>query len=159
MAQSKKGKIKLMYNPNLKNINPLTYEAFVKENIRWNSLTPEQQQAEYDAIYNERDQQLEEARKKCEEENRSKQEEFSRQAYINNRNPNSLNNGEAIVLWLVVMIVGTIFNERLLIWTFASVLLWLHFTREKRRAIKWGNGGKEEYYKNLEEVIKNGGKK
>lgn len=148
-----------MHNPNLDNIHPLTYSAFVKENMRWNNLTPEQQQAEYDAICGEQNKNLKEQRKKYEEETKNKQEEFSRQAYINNRSPNSLNKGESIILWLVVMCVGAIFNDRLIIWTTASIMLFLHLTRESRRAAKWENGGKEEYYKNIEDVFKNGGKK
>lgn len=140
-----------MYNPNLDKIKIGDYIKYTREVERWNNLTPEQQKAEYEKA---RDKSSDKYWTQREEQKKRRNEEFARQAYISNRNPHALTKDEAVVIWVAAMIVGTIFNERLFIWIFASILLFLYFTFEKRREIKWDNGGKEEYYKKLQKAHK-----
>jgi hypothetical protein len=88
------------------------------------------------------------------EEKRKHNEKMDKQAYVNNRNPNSLGDGEAVTLWLVVMAVGTIFKGNWFIWIIATLLLIRHFTYESRREWEWENGGKEKYYQNIKNACK-----
>ena len=146
-----------MYNPNLDRIKPLTYAKFVQENERWNSLTPEQQKAEYDSICSSKEDIFETIRIERAEERKQRHEQMARQAYIGNRSPNAPTKDEAVVLWLVAIVVGAIFNAGVFIWIIASVSLFLYLSLETRRAIKWDNGGKEEYYNQLKNANKKDG--
>jgi hypothetical protein len=74
--------------------------------------------------------------------------------YIHADNPNSLDNGEATVSWIIIMIVGAIFNARWLIWIVATVIYLNYIFRYQIRKAKWDNGGKEEYYKKIENAFK-----
>jgi hypothetical protein len=42
------------------------------------------------------------------------------------RHPNSLSNFEATVVWLAVMVIGAIFNDRIPIWIIAT-LIWFNY--------------------------------
>ena len=124
------------------------------EQNRWKHLTPKQRETEWEQWKENLEKERKERCEKKRLEEKRKTEEALRQNYINNRSPNALNDGEAVTLWLVSIAVGTIFNGRIIIWIIASILLYLHFTRESRRAAKWENGGREETYKKLEEILK-----
>ena len=46
--------------------------------------------------------------------------------------PNTMENSTATILWIVVMLVGSIFNDRWIIWIVATII-WLKFiTRYKK---------------------------
>ena len=124
------------------------------EQNRWKHLTPKQREIEWKQWKENLEKERKERCEKKRLEEKRKTEEALRQNYINNRSPNALNDGEAVTLWLVSIAIGTIFNGRIIIWIIASILLYLHFTRESRRAAKWENGGREETYKKLEEILK-----
>ena len=47
--------------------------------------------------------------------------------------PNSLENSEATIIWIVVMAFGTIFKGNWIIWIVATVIWWRYITRHKRR--------------------------
>lgn len=47
--------------------------------------------------------------------------------------PNSLENDEATVLWIVVMAVGSIFVDRIWIWIVATFMWYRYITRHSRR--------------------------
>lgn len=46
--------------------------------------------------------------------------------------PDSLNNFEATVIYLVVMVIGAIFNDRIGIWIIATVIYFMHMTRHMK---------------------------
>ena len=47
-------------------------------------------------------------------------------------NPNTMENGTSTVLYIITMIVGSIFNDRWLIWIIATVMFIGFLTRHKR---------------------------
>lgn len=47
--------------------------------------------------------------------------------------PNTMENSTATIFYIVVMIGGAIFNDRLLIWIVASVIYFTFITRHQRR--------------------------
>lgn len=165
MEKSKKGKIELM-------IKDQNYMCERRSQCKtkgeeqmlfnwWNSLSfaeKERYQREHEKKYAEEYRlymeklKAEQTRKR--EEKQKRAEAHDKQMYVNNRNPNSLNDGEAVVLWLIVMAVGTIFKGNWIIWIIATYLLYRHFTYEARREWEWENGGKEKYYENLKKVAK-----
>ena len=49
----------------------------------------------------------------------------------------SLENGSATVIWIIVMILGSIFTDRVWIWIIATVIWFNHITRH------WNVGGKK----------------
>lgn len=50
--------------------------------------------------------------------------------------PYTMNNGTAIVLYIVVMIVGTIFNDRWVIWVSATIMLIGFLNRHNKKKKK-----------------------
>ena len=50
--------------------------------------------------------------------------------------PYTMNNGTAIVLYIVVMIVGTIFNDRWVIWVSATIMLIGFLNRHNKKRKK-----------------------
>ena len=50
--------------------------------------------------------------------------------------PYTMNNGTAIVLYIVVMIVGTIFNDRWVIWVSATIILIAFLNRHNKKKKK-----------------------
>lgn len=47
-------------------------------------------------------------------------------------NPNSLENGPAIILYIVTMVGGSIFNDRLIIWIVATLIFLKFITRHRK---------------------------
>ena len=80
------------------------------------------------------------------EEKRKEQEELSKKdaewRYIHTEKHNSLDNGEATVSWIIMMLVGAIFNARWFIWIIATLVYLNHIFRYQFRKAKWDNGGK-----------------
>lgn len=112
-----------------------TKEEWDKECERWHSLTPEQRQkesADYERkLHEELAQSDAEWKKRKEEQQKKSQtpEEF----FKNCDHPNSLENSEATIIWIVVMAVGTIFKGNWIIWIVATVIWWRYITRHTRR--------------------------
>lgn len=46
--------------------------------------------------------------------------------------PNTMENGQATALYILVMLIGLIFNARWLIWIFATVVYFKFITRHKK---------------------------
>jgi hypothetical protein len=46
--------------------------------------------------------------------------------------PNTMENGSATILYIIIMLGGTIFNDRLLIWILATIIFWKFITRHKK---------------------------
>lgn len=75
--------------------------------------------------------------KKTKEEIERENEAKLREVYINSDHPNTMENSSATLLWIVVMIVGAIFNGAWMIWILATII-WLRFiNRKKIRAKEW----------------------
>ena len=113
-----------------------TKEEWFKECERWRNLTPEQRQkesAEYQKkLYKELDKNNTEWEKK-KQEVKQKQSQTPEDFFKNCDHPNSLENSEATILWIIVMAVGTIFKGNWIIWIVATVIWWRYITRHKRR--------------------------
>lgn len=128
-----------------------TKEEWLKEYHRDQVLTPEERKAEWHETITR----LENQRKECRQNNSFKVtpngDEWN---YIHTENPNSLDDGEATVSWIIIMIVGTIFNARWLIWILATTVYIYRMKRYAIRKWKWDNGGKEEYYQKIKDTCK-----
>ena len=60
------------------------------------------------------------------------------QEYIDNCDvPGSMDDGVALLLYVVVMVVGAIFNGRWLIWISATIVYLCHVFRRQIHKIKW----------------------
>ena len=46
--------------------------------------------------------------------------------------PNTMENSTATILWIVVMIVGSIFKGNFAIWIIATIIWWKFITRHKK---------------------------
>lgn len=130
-----------------------TKEQFYKECERDRNLTPEQRKAELDAHIAEAHRQYEEYKKKYINHPKENSDEW---LYVNAEKPNSLDDGEATVTWIIVMLVGIIFKERWFIWLVATVLYLCRMNRHAIRKWKWDNGGKEEHYQKIKDAGKRG---
>lgn len=128
-----------------------TKEEYLEECRRDRALTPEQRKKEWD-------EEIEKANKRHNEYKkigttcvRPNDAEWT---YIHAEKPNSLDDGEALVSWIIIMLVGTIFNARWVIWIVATAIYLCRKNRYAIRKWKWNNGGKEEYYKKIEDACK-----
>ena len=108
-----------------------TKEEWDKECERWHGLTPEQRQkesADYERkLHEELAKSDAEWKKRKEEQQKKSQtpEEF----FKNCDHPNSLENSEATIIWIVVMAVGTIFKGNWIVWIVATIIWWRYITR------------------------------
>lgn len=71
-------------------------------------------------------------------------EEKSRESYIYSDHPSTMENGTATFFYIVVMIVGAIFIDRLLIWVAASIIYFSFINRYKIREKEWDKNHKKE---------------
>ena len=107
-----------------------TKEEWLAEYHRNQALTPE-----------ERDREIEEYMKSVNdkwdkinaEKKAEQQKAASENPFKNCDHPNSLENDEATILWIVVMAVATIFKGNWLIWIIATIIWRRYITRHKRR--------------------------
>lgn len=124
-----------------------TKEEWLKEYRRNKALTLEQQKVEWDEAIRKAKQSY----KKYEKRIKSTDDEW---LYVHAENPNSLDDGEALVSWIIVMLVGAIFNARWIIWIVATAIYLCRQNRYAIRKWKWDNGGKEEHYKKIQDAYK-----
>ena len=113
-----------------------TKEEWDKECERWYNLTPEQRQkesAEYQKRLYEKIDQMNKEREKKKQEERQKSAQTPEDFFKNCDHPNSLENSEATIIWIVVMAVGTIFKGNWIVWIVATAIWWRYITRHKRR--------------------------
>lgn len=131
-----------------------TKEEWLEEYYRDRTLTPEQKQKEWDEYWF----QIQAKKKEYNELKKKEQEECSKKGaewlYIHAENPNSLDDGEALVSWIIIMLIGSIFNARWFIWIVATAIYLCRKNRYAIRKEKWDNGGKEKYYKKIEDACK-----
>jgi hypothetical protein len=105
-----------------------TKEEWLKEYHRDKALTPEEREKELKDF-------VADIKKKDEERKLEKQEQTQKQTdfFENCDHPNSLENDEATILWIVVMAIATIFKGNWLIWIVATIIWRRYITRHKRK--------------------------
>ena len=72
------------------------------------------------------------------------QRSWQEKMYVDSDHPNTIDNGVATLWYIIIMLVGAVFNDRLLIWIIATVIWWRHINRKKIRQKEWDkkhNGG------------------
>lgn len=68
---------------------------------------------------------------------RKTDEELAEESYVNHDHPNTMENGTATFLYIIAMVVGTIFYDRWLIYIIASIIYFSFINRKKLRKKKW----------------------
>lgn len=106
-----------------------TKEEWMEEYRRNKSLTPEERERELNdfvADIKRRDEEYE-------RQNKMQRQQNAKTFFENCDHPNSLENDEATVIWVVVMAVATIFRVNWLIWIVATIIWRRYITRHKRK--------------------------
>ena len=124
-----------------------TKEEYLEECRRDKALTPEQRKKEWNEI-------IEASNKKSINNTIYTESNDAEWTYIHAEKPNSLDNGEAAVSWIIIMLIGAIFNARWFIWIVATIIYLRHINRYVIRKAKWDSGGKEEYYQKIKNTFK-----
>ena len=113
-----------------------TKEEWLEEYRRDKALTPEEREKEIDeyikSINDKWDKYHDEKVK-----NQPPKETAEEYFFKNCDHPNSLENSEATILWIVVMAVATIFKGNWIIWIVSTIIWWRYINRKKIRAQKW----------------------
>jgi hypothetical protein len=128
-----------------------TKEEYLAECRRDRALTPEQRKKEWNETIEGANKKYYECKSKYTDHSKPNDDEWT---YVNAESPNSLDDGEATVSWIIIMIIGSIFNARWLIWIVATAIYLCRMNRYAIRKWKWDNGGKEEYYKKINDACK-----
>lgn len=101
-----------------------TKEEWLKEYERNQNLTPEERERELDEFFAE-------IKRKDEKQERVKLQQNASNPFENCDHPNSLENDEATIVWVVVMAIATIFKGNWIIWIIATVIWRRYITRHK----------------------------
>ena len=75
-----------------------------------------------------------------------KERSWQEQMYVDADNPSTIDNCTATIWYIIIMVVGAIFKDRLMLWVMATFIWWRHITRKSRRQKEWDkkhNGGKK----------------
>ena len=75
-----------------------------------------------------------------------KERSLKEKMYVDAEHPSTIDNGTATLWYIIIMVVGAVFNDRLMIWVMATVIWWRHINRKNRRQKEWDekhNGGKK----------------
>ena len=104
-----------------------TKEEWLAEYQRNKSLAPEEREKELNEFLYDIKKQDEEN----ERENVVQKQERSENSFANYDHPNSLENSEATIVWIIVMAVGAIFKGNWIIWIVATIILRRYITRHK----------------------------
>ena len=100
---------------------------------------------------------IEQSRKEKEEKERRKQAEYNashannnpkerslkERMYVDADHPSTIDNGTATIWYIIIMVVGAVFNDRVSIWIIATVIWWRHINRKSRRQKEWDEKHKE----------------
>ena len=104
-----------------------TKEEWLAEYRRDKALTPEERDKEID-------EHIKKMNKKWDEIDKKKQvqrQETQKNPFKNCDHPNSLENDEATIIWIIVMAVATIFKGNWIIWIVATIIWRKYITRHK----------------------------
>ena len=104
-----------------------TKEEWMKEYERNKKLTTEERERELDNYIKQNNTRWDAARRKEQEV----KQQISQDPFENCDHPNSLENSEATIIWIVVMAVGTIFKGNWIIWIIATIIWRKYITRHK----------------------------
>ena len=104
-----------------------TKDEWLAEYRRNKNLTPEEREKELDEFLDERKKVDEEKELKVKVQN----QQNSERPFDNYDHPNSLENDEATIIWIVVMAVATIFKGNWIIWIIATIIWRRYITRHK----------------------------
>ena len=116
--------------------NCKTKEEWLEECERWDNLTHEQRQnesAEYQKKFYEELEKNNREWEKKKQEAKQKKSQSPEDFFKNCDHPNSLENSEATIVWIIVMVVGAIFKGNWIIWIVATIIWWRYITRHERR--------------------------
>lgn len=106
-----------------------TKEEWIKEYERDEALTPEERQKELDEYVARLNQKHEKSRAEKELQQQKNAQEF----FEGCDHPNSLENSEATIIWIVVMIVSSLFKGNWMMWIFATIAWYKYITRHKKK--------------------------
>jgi hypothetical protein len=105
-----------------------TKEEWLAEYHRDKALTPEEREKEMSEYISSVDEKWGKINEKRDAEVRRR---ASENPFENCDHPNSLENDEATIVWIVVMAVGTIFKGNWIIWIIATIIWCKYITRHK----------------------------
>ena len=108
-----------------------TKEEWLEEYRRDKSLTAEESKREMDEYMkavNDKWGKYHEETSKNQQKKESAEEQFQKYDH-----PNSLENDEATVIWIIIMAVATIFKGNWIIWIIATIIWRRYITRHKRK--------------------------
>ena len=106
-----------------------TKEEWLEEYRRDKALTPEERDKEIDEYIKKMNEKWDEIDKK----KQAQRQEVQKPPFEGCDHPNSLENSEATIIWIIVMAAGTIFKGNWIIWIIATIIWWRYITRHKRR--------------------------
>lgn len=106
-----------------------TKEEWEKEYYRDKALTPEEREREINEYLKEIDEKWE--RYHAEEKRKKQPKESVEEQFKRYDHPNSLENDEATIIWVVVMAIATIFKGNWIIWIIATIIWRRYITRHK----------------------------
>jgi hypothetical protein len=66
-----------------------------------------------------------------------KKRNFQEQMYVDAESPSAIDNDVATIWYIIIMVIGAIFNDRITIWIIATVIWWRHINRKKIRQREW----------------------
>lgn len=66
-----------------------------------------------------------------------KERSYEEVRYVDTDKYGTIDNGTATFWYIVVMLVGTIFKDRLFIWILATIIWWRHINRKAIRQKEW----------------------
>ena len=104
-----------------------TKEEWLAEYHRNKNLTPEKREEELNEFLDE----IKKRDKAKEREKSLAKQQNSENPFSNYDHPNSLENSEATIIWIVVMAVATIFKGNWVIWIIATIIWRKYITRHK----------------------------
>ena len=104
-----------------------TKEEWLAEYYRDKALTPEESEREI----NEYLKSIDEKWNKLNTKKKSEQQQVAENPFQHCDHPNSLENSEATIIWIVVMAVATIFKGNWIIWIIATIIWRKYITRHK----------------------------
>ena len=104
-----------------------TKEEWLEEYRRDKALTPEERDKEIDEHVRKMNEKWDEMDKK----KQVQRQEVQKNPFENCDHPNSLENDEATIIWIVVMAVATIFKGNWIIWIIATIIWRRYITRHK----------------------------
>jgi hypothetical protein len=104
-----------------------TKEEWLAEYHRNKNLTPEEREKEMEDFLAEVNKQDEERIQINAPPTPKTPESF----FANCDHPNSLDNSEATIVWIVVMVIGAIFKGNWIIWIIATIIWRKYITRHK----------------------------